>query len=140
MRTTESSNKRIFFKEHPEYSKFRKEYVPIFLVYKKLLWENLLKGKIYNTPLGSFEMVRFLPQREFKKLPIEWKESKEEGFILRHLNEHTDGYKCMLQFKYTAKKCTHRFKACRHFNRTMASFLKENKNNYKNYHEISKHK
>ena len=139
MRMTETSNKVLFFKKYPEFNKYEKEYNNILLSYKEILWKELSNGKVYNTSIGSFEMIRYFITN-FKKIPIDYKSTKEERYEIKHLNEHTDGYKCILLFTPKGSLKKYKFKTCRHFNRHLAKYLKASKENYKKYYEVCKHK
>lgn len=135
MRTTESSSKEVFLKKHPEYRKYEKHYNTIMYAYKDIVWKALLDGKMLELPMGTLELKKFKPSSAYRKLPFDYGEYNKTSEKLKHLNEHTDGYKITLRFYARPTYKKYKFKSCRHFNRYYAKALKEIPNLYKKYNE-----
>ena len=119
--------------KHLPYDKIIKEF-------QKVFYAHLFKGKTIETHIGTFEVVRFKPMREFKKKPIDFKATKEEGFTIRHLNEHTNGYACMVNFTPKNFFSRYKFKTVRILARSLAAYILQNTEAYKLYYEVSKYK
>lgn len=66
--------------------------------------------------------------KDFNKLAVDWKTSKELGKKVYHLNKHTDGFK--YKFTWSKQRCIvknkglYRFKACRENVRHLATIIK----------------
>lgn len=80
----EVNSKGKFLAEYPELKNL--PYNKILKEFQKVFYAHLFKGKTIETPIGTFEVIRFKPTREFKKKPIDYKATREEGFTIRHLN------------------------------------------------------
>lgn len=134
----EANNKKNFLIVYPKLKHL--PYNEILKEFQKVFYTHLFKGKTIETPIGNFEVVRFKPSREFKKKPIDFKATKEEGYTIRHLNEHTNGYACMVNF--TPKKTfdRYKFKTVRVLARSLAAYILQNIDAYKLYYEVGKHK
>ena len=115
-------------------------YEEILKEFQRVLYAHLFKGKTIETPIGTFEVIRFKPMRQFKKKPIDFKATKEEGFTIRHLNEHTNGYACMVNYTPKGIFSKYKFKTVRILARSLAAYILQNKDSYKLYYEVSKYK
>ena len=135
----EANSKKAFLTKHPEL-KGKINYEEILKEFARVFYSHLFKGKTIETYIGDFEIIRFKPTREFAKKPIDYKASKEEGFIIRHLNEHTDGYACKIVCNLKKTFTHYKFKACRVLARTFAKHILENPKAYKLYYEASQYK
>lgn len=134
----EVNNKGNFLIENPKLKDI--PYDEIIKEFQKVFYAHLFKGKTIETPLGTFEVIRFKPTRGFKKKPIDYKATKEEGFTIRHLNEHTNGYACMVNFTPKGIFQRYKFKTVRILARSLAAYILKNTEAYKMYYEVSKHK
>lgn len=138
MKMTEVNSKGNFLAVYPKLKDL--PYDKIIKEFQKVLYAHLFKGKIIETHIGNFEVVRFKPTREFKKKPIDFKATREEGFTIRHLNDHTNGYACMVNFTPKAFFSRYKFKTVRILARSLAAYILQNKDSYKLYYEVSKYK
>jgi hypothetical protein len=131
MKMMEANNKGNFLIAYPHLKDL--PYEKILKEFQRVLYAHLFKGKTIETPIGTFEVVRFKPMRQFKKKPIDFKATREEGFTIRHLNEHTN---------YTPKGIfsRYKFKTVRVLARSLAAYILQNKDSYKLYYEVSKYK
>lgn len=134
----EVNNKGNFLIVHPKLKHL--PYDEILREFQRVFYAHLFKGKTIETPLGTFEVIRFKPTREFKKKPIDFKATREEGFTIRHLNEHTNGYACMVKFTPKGIFSRYKFKTVRVLARSLAAYILQNIDAYKLYYEVSKHK
>ena len=134
----EVNSKGNFLAVHPELRDL--PYDKIIKEFKKVFYAHLFKGKTIETYIGTFEVIRFKPSREFKKKPIDFKATKEEGYIIRHLNEHTNGYACMVNFTPKPFFSRYKFKTVRVLARSLAAYILQNTEAYKLYYEVSKYK
>lgn len=134
----EVNSKGNFLAVHPNLKDL--PYDKIIKEFQKVLYSHLFKGKTIETYIGTFEVIRFKPRREFKKKPIDFKATREEGFTIRHLNEHTNGYACMVNFTPKAFFNKYKFKTVRILARSLAAYILQNKDSYKLYYEVSKYK
>jgi hypothetical protein len=134
----EVNSKKAFLTKHAELKKI--DYEKILKEFAKVFYSHLFKGKTIETYIGDFEIIRFKPTREFKKKPIDFKASREEGYIIRYLNEHTDGYACKIVCNLKDAFSKYKFKASRVLARTFAKHLLENPKAYKLYYEASQYK
>ncbi len=137
---TVANSKEKFFKENPQYSKHKKDYILITKEFQKVLYRELFKGKTIETPIGNLEVITFKPARQFKKRPIDFKATKEEGFTVRHMNEHTEGLACKINFTLIKKLARYKFRPVRQLARSLAKYIFDNPQAYKQYNEISKYK
>jgi hypothetical protein len=74
-----------------------------------------------------------------KSLSIDYKSSKEEGKIIYHLNEHSDGYKYRLYWSKIPKTFIDRYKYQLSLVRENKRYLAKlifNKQDYKNINDI----
>jgi hypothetical protein len=138
MKMMEVNNKGNFLIENPNLKHL--PYEKILKEFQRVFYAHLFKGKTIETPLGNFEVIRFKPSREFKKKPIDFKATREEGFTIRHLNEHTNGYACMVNFTPKGVFERYKFKTVRVLARSLAAYILQNIDAYKLYYEVSKHK
>jgi hypothetical protein len=125
MKMMEVNNKGNFLIENPNLKHL--PYEEILKEFQKVFYAHLFKGKTIETPLGTFEVIRFKPTRE-------------EGFTIRHLNEHTNGYACMVNFTPKGIFSRYKFKTVRVLARSLAAYILQNIDAYKLYYEVSKHK
>jgi hypothetical protein len=139
MRMMGSNNKKSFFKDYPEWKKYKKDYNKVLHLFRDIFYEELFKGKEITTPIGSFQIFKYKPKAEFKKKPIDWKSTKEEGFVVRHLNEHTNYYGIDVTWKSLSKYSRYKQKTVRHLNRALAKYIFNNPEAYKNYDELNKY-
>jgi hypothetical protein len=138
MKTTEVNNKGNFLKIHPECKNL--DYELILKEFFKVFTKHLFKGKRIETPLGVFEVIKFKPTREFKKRPVDYKATKEEGFLIRHMNEHTNGYACKVNLELKRFFRGYKFLTSRVLARALAAHILQNTDAYKQYYEVSKYK
>jgi hypothetical protein len=138
MKMMEVNSKGNFLAVHPELRDL--PYDKIIKEFKKVFYAHLFKGKTIETYIGTFEVIRFKPSREFKKKPIDFKATREEGYIIRHLNEHTNGYACMVNFTPKPFFSRYKFKTVRVLARSLAAYILQNTEAYKLYYEVSKYK
>ena len=108
MKTTEVNNKQKFFAVNSNFNKVA--YADILKEFFKVFCKHLFNGKTIETHIGTFEVIRFKPTRLFKKRPIDYKATREEGFTIRHMNEHTNGYACKINFTSIAKYRNYKYK------------------------------
>ena len=134
----EANSKEKFLAEYPALKKL--PYNKILKEFQKVFYAHLFKGKTIETPIGTFEVIRFKPTREFKKKPIDYKATREEGYTIRHLNEHTNGYACMVNYTPKGIFSRYKFKTVRVLARSLAAYILQNKDSYKLYYEVSKYK
>jgi len=139
MRMTVANSKKDFFKDNPSYSKHKDSYIEVCKTFKELFYQEIFKGKEIETPIGNFCIIKFKPKKEFKKKPVDFKTSKEEGFIVRFLNEHSNGYACKISLKSKGTLKKYKFKCVRAFGRRLAKHIFTNPEAYKQYNEFSKH-
>jgi hypothetical protein len=138
MKMTEANNKGNFLIAYPHLKDL--PYEKILKEFQRVLYAHLFKGKVIETPIGNFEVIRFKPIRKFKNRPIDFKATKEEGFTIRHLNEHTNGYACMVNYTPKGIFSRYKFKTVRILARSLAAYILQNKDSYKLYYEVSKYK
>jgi hypothetical protein len=138
MKMMEVNSKGNFLAVHPELKDL--PYDKIIKEFKKVFYAHLFKGKTIETYIGTFEVIRFKPIRGFKKKPIDFKATREEGFTIRHLNEHTNGYACMVNFTPKPFFSRYKFKTVRILARSLAAHILQNTEAYKLYYEVSKYK
>jgi hypothetical protein len=138
MKMMEVNNKGNFLIAYPNLKHL--PYEEILKEFQRVLYAHLFKGKTIETPIGTFEVIRFKPMRQFKKKPIDFKATKEEGFTIRHLNEHTNGYACMVNYTPKGIFSKYKFKTVRILARSLAAYILQNKDSYKLYYEVSKYK
>lgn len=78
------------------YTRFKR----ILETFNRSILESLLeRSEGFKMPygLGYIQIVKYKPKSYSKKsLSVDYKTSKEEGFRVYHLNEHSDGYKYRL--------------------------------------------
>jgi hypothetical protein len=137
MKTMEVNSKEKFFAVNSNFKKV--PYEDILKEFFKIFCKHLFNGKAIQTSIGTFEVIRFKPTRLFKKRPIDYKATKQEGFIIRHMNEHTNGYACKINFTPIARYRNYKYKAARTLARLFAAYILQNKDSYKQYYEVSKH-
>ena len=133
----EVNSKEKFFAVNSNFKKVA--YEDILKEFFKVFCKHLFRGKSIETPIGTFEVIRFKPTREFKKRPIDYKATKEEGFLIRHMNEHTNGYACKINFTPLGIYKNYKYKAARTLARLFAAHILKNTEAYKQYYEVSKH-
>jgi hypothetical protein len=138
MKMMEANSKEKFLAEYPALKKL--PYNKILKEFQKVFYAHLFKGKTIETPIGTFEVIRFKPTREFKKKPIDYKATREEGYTIRHLNEHTNGYACMVNYTPKGIFSKYKFKTMRVLARALAAYILKNTEAYKIYYEVSKYK
>lgn len=127
----------------------RTNYCNIISEFNKSMMQEVIYDNfefILPARMGTIHIVKFKPKVRIDRtgrttylLPINWKvtkelwntdpEAKENKTLVRHLNEHTNGYICKL--RYDKFKATYRWKSaysflpCRPFKDELAKFLQD---------------
>lgn len=140
MKTTELNNNYFFKKAYPKWKNRSKEYTKILKKTSEILYDHLFKGLVFECVLGKFQIVRTKSAKlKYSKLHLNYEAYKKNNLVLKHLNEHTDGYYCKIVFTPPKIKKLYRFTPCRGLKRQLAKNIKTIPNSYKNY-EISVNK
>lgn len=121
-------------------------YKKIIYTYNSLLVTHLLEtGERIKMPFGLGDLVinKYKPKRyrtdhlgrERINLPIDWKETKEQGKYVYHLNSHTEGYKFYWMWNYWKARLKFssiwKFEMARKNSRLLKSYLKKPNSKYK---------
>lgn len=77
----------------------RAEFKDIIAVYLSHLYDHMLKGNMCKLPstLGYIQLIKYKPDPR-RKTYVDWGLWHRTGEYKLHTNEHTDGYKCALNW------------------------------------------
>jgi hypothetical protein len=78
----------------------KKQYKEICYMFNKLLIEDIVdKGNTYTLPYRLGEICVYKNKMQYQKLKLDYKVWKETGIVAYHLNEHSDGWYSMLEWR-----------------------------------------
>lgn len=93
-------------KESPYYVSFQQFLEITGVYYKELSRELIYESRTINLPfrMGTVTVMKKRPRIfNSSNLSIDWKETKEFGKYIHHINDHTGGYK--FRFFWNKQKC-----------------------------------
>ncbi len=115
--------------------------------FRDFLLETGEKGKL-PWGIGDFMVSKRKPPRtainpktgeDIINLPINWKETRERGYKVYHLNRHTDGFKFSFKWSKRTARFKHPelwvFKPCRDASRLIKHYLTRSKDQQNTYQE-----
>jgi len=126
-----------FDENHPYHISYS-EYRDIVSDYLKYVSEEIVvRSMQYKLPfrLGILSVYKHKPTfKSTNKMSVDWKETKKQGKKIYLFNNHSNGYRYRFTWNRNGGNArflkTYAFKASRSNSRTIASLVKERKNDY----------
>lgn len=154
-RTASKENYKLFCEKNKTIDITFEQYKEIIYTYNNLIADYLIDtGLSVKLPfgLGPLKIVKYKPKgtkiaesgKEFPRLSIDWKRTKEEGKYIYHLNSNTDGYKYYFQWLFASSRIKYnvvwKLEMARIHSRKLVSFLKDSKSKHRHlYSEYNRY-
>jgi hypothetical protein len=106
-----------------------KEYRSICYLFNVTVASEIIdKGNNFKLPYSMGELCIYKNKMQYEKLHLDYKVWREQGIVSYHLNEHSDGWYAMLEWRKTGCKLKNRkdfeFKFTRNNNRQITKKMK----------------
>lgn len=120
----------------------KKLFVEIINSYAKRVMKEILNGRLFKLPsgLGYLSIIkRPIDISNYKHIPIDWENTVKYKKHVRHLNEHSNGFRFNFYWDRRSQLSTntniqlYRFLATRTNKREMARLIKKEKKDYIQY-------